>query len=65
VNDPGAYVVRDTRRAHDGRSTYTLVDMAGRVLHVTVPYNLSATEHLDLVLRHAVASRPAPKTGRS
>jgi len=63
VNDPGAYVTRETRAAPSGRATHTIVDMAGRVLHVTVPRNLGATEHLDLVLRHAVSSRRPAKLG--
>jgi hypothetical protein len=56
VIDPGAYVVRSTRRAPDGRSTYQVVDMAGRIHHVTVPYALAATEHFDLTIRRAVSS---------
>lgn len=52
-----AYVVRATRAAPDGRATYELVDMAGRVVHVTLPRHLTNTEHAHPILLHALASR--------
>lgn len=52
--DPGAYVVRTIDRARDGRVTYTVVDMAGRVSKVTIPHALTLTELADPVIRHHI-----------
>lgn len=61
--DPGAYVVRSTDRARDGRVTYTVVDMAGRISKVTIPRALTLTELADPVIRHHV-ERNARRVGR-
>lgn len=62
AHDPGAYVVRSTERARDGRVTYTVVDMAGRISKVTIPHALTLTEFADPVIRHHV-ERNARRTG--
>lgn len=53
----GAYVVRSTRTAPDGRVTHELVDMAGRRLHATIPRSLTTDELSHAILRYAVTSR--------
>lgn len=58
------YVIRSTSRFPDGRSSYAIVDMAGRLIHVTVGYALCATGLLDTVLREAVGAVPHRKVGR-
>lgn len=60
--DPGAYVVRSTETARDGRVTYTVVDMAGRISKVTIPRALTLTELADPVIRHHV-ERHARRVG--
>lgn len=57
--DPGAYVVRGVQRSASGLSDYTLVDMAGRVVHCAVPYGLTLDEYLHHILRAAVGTRRA------
>lgn len=57
------YVIRSTTRAPSGRSTYAIVDMAGRLIHVTVGYTLCASGLLDLVLREAVRAIPHRRVG--
>ena len=57
--DPGAYVVRSTKTALDGRVVYAIVDMNGRVSHVTIPHELTLTELVDPILRHHVANQPS------
>lgn len=51
---PG-YVVREIRTVTPGWSTYTIVDMAGDVMHATVPHHLTETGLVDPVLRQRVA----------
>lgn len=60
--DPGAYVLRSTKVAPDGRVVYTVVDMNGRVSNVTIPHNLTLTEHVDPIIRHHISH--GPPTGR-
>lgn len=55
--DDNAYVVRSTRRDNAGRSLYTVVDMNGAVIHVTMPYNHATDHEADIVIRAALASR--------
>ena len=55
-SDP--YVVRSTERAPDGRVTYTIVDMAGRVMHVTVARAATAGDGPVAVLRAALDVLP-------
>lgn len=54
--DPGAYVVRSVRRSASGLSVYTVVDMAGEVRQVAVPYALTLDEYLHHTLRAAVTN---------
>lgn len=56
--DPGAYVVRSTTTAPDGRIVYTVVDMNGRVSSVTIDHALTLTELVDPIIRHHVATQP-------
>lgn len=58
--DPGAYVLRSTARAPDGRVVYTVVDLNGRVSHVTIPHSLTLTELVDPIIRaHVAGARSA------
>lgn len=57
--DPGAYVLRSTTTAPDGRVVYTVVDMNGRVSSVTIPHELTLTEHVDPIIRHHIATQPS------
>ena len=57
--DPGAYVLRSTATAPDGRVVYTVVDMNGRVSHVTLPHELTLTELADPIIRAHVANQPS------
>ena len=57
--DPGAYVLRSTATAPDGRVVYTVVDMNGRVSHVTLPHELTLTELVDPIIRAHVANQPS------
>lgn len=56
--DRDDYVIRSTRRMGAGRVTYDLVDRGGRLLHVTVPYHLSAGDGPVDILRAAVLALP-------
>lgn len=58
--DRDDYVIRSTRRKGTGRVTYDIVDLAGRLLHVTVPYHLSGDDGPTDILRAAVRALPAP-----
>lgn len=57
--DPGAYVVRSTDTAPDGRVAYTVVDMDGRVSRVIIPRHLTLTETVDSIIRQHIARQPA------
>lgn len=57
--DPGAYVVRSTATAPDGRVVYTVVDMNGRVSSVTIDHALTLTELVDPIIRHHIATQPS------
>lgn len=59
ANDPGAYVVRATDAAPDGRVVYTVVDMNGRVSKVTIPRHLTLTELADPIIRTHIAHQPS------
>jgi len=59
VSETG-YVVRSTRATPDGRVSYELVDLAGAVVHVTLPRHLTLTEWAHPVIVHALGSRGTP-----
>lgn len=52
-----SYVVRSTAIAPDGRVTYTLVDLAGKVFHVTIVRELTTTELATPILTYVTESR--------
>lgn len=56
--DPGAYVLRSTATAPDGRIVYTVVDMDGRVSSLTISHELTLSELVDPIIRHHIAHQP-------
>jgi hypothetical protein len=60
--DPGAYVQRSARDTAAPLVTVTIVDMAGRVAHVTIPRSHTANGHDIDTLRAAVQRASIPRT---
>lgn len=63
MNDSTDYTVREVTRHDGGRVTYTVVDLAGHVRHVTVDYRNSTPGAADPIIRNAIATTPV--TGRA
>lgn len=51
------YVVRSVGPERAGQVTYTLVDMAGQLVRVTIPRRLTTDELAGPILTHAVGCR--------
>jgi hypothetical protein len=48
------YVIRDVKVTPTGDNRYTVVDMAGRLCHVTVSRLAAIHGHADTLIRHRV-----------
>lgn len=60
-----AYVIRESRRVSPDLVSYTIVDMAGAVVNVSIPFDASTDHRADEALRAALAARhPAHKPVR-
>lgn len=54
--NPTDYVVRSYRSITRDRVVVTIVDMGGRVVHVTMPRNTAAGDQADELLRVALTT---------
>jgi len=54
------YVIRSAVRGPAGRVTFTIIDMAGRPSHVTVPYDQTGAGAPEQIVRAAIAKLPPP-----
>lgn len=57
ITDSTDYTVRSTRAGINGRVSYEVVDMGGKILWVTVPFPLSTPERVDAIIRARLAAR--------
>lgn len=51
------YVVRAAKRGPDGRVDVSVVDGAGALVHVVIPFDLTGAEDSDRIIRSALALR--------
>lgn len=57
LTDSTDYAVRSTRAGINGRVSYEVVDMGGKIAWVTVPFTLSTPARVDAIIRARLAAR--------